>query len=156
MNTRVERKGLIRLVKASFEQVARNPDLKNKWVASESWLKLIKESNLGGKIVQDLQLNVFTKLIKKEYSVTDNTKSINSYGVYTRYRKMKNGKGKTAQKNITCFLVCEPGCLPSETESQWYYFITAASQASPASPASFPGSSSPAADFVGKRLDQSN
>ena len=143
MNSRPERKGFIRVVKACFDQLRKNPDLKEKWISSDSWLQLMKESTFGGEIVKNMKLGQFTKLIKKEYSVRDNSLP-NNYGIYMRKKKVRNGRNHKAQI-LTCFLVTEPERLPSENESQWYHIITAIDplQASP-SPANSPASSSPA------------
>ena len=39
-------------------------------------------------------------------------------------KRIRCGRGRLPQIRITCFLVTEPDQLPSEDESQWYYFIT--------------------------------
>ena len=149
MNTRVERKGLISLVKSSFEAAGKNPNYKGKWIESGSWLKIIQESRLGCELIKKMKIKQFSRLIKKEYSVADNNE-LNIYGVYMREKRIRNGRGSSPQKRITCFLVTEPDCLPSEDESQWYHFITEVPpQSSPTlhphetSPATHPHETSP-------------
>ena len=150
MNTRVERKGLISLAKASFEQAGKNQNYRGKWIDSSSWLKIIQESHLGGELMAKMKARQFTRLIKTQYLVTDNN-NLNIYGVYMREKRIRSGRGRSSQKRITCFLVTEPNCLPSEDESQWYYFITdVPPHSSPSlcphetSPASHPHATSPA------------
>ena len=74
MNTRVERKGLISLVKSSFEAAGKNPNYKGKWIESGSWLKIIQESRLGCELIKKMKIKQFSRLIKKniQWQITMN------------------------------------------------------------------------------------
>ena len=56
MDSRRESKALTRIVKATFLQVARNPDLREKWVSAKAWLELVKACKLGSDVIKKLQL----------------------------------------------------------------------------------------------------
>ena len=118
MDSRTATRGLTWLVKASFEQVAKNPDLRNKWITTGAWLQLVQESNLGGEMLKKINQRDFTRTIKKEYLVGEDN-SINCYGVYFRNKRLRGGRRAKAQsRNITCFLVTDPGTLPPAPETQ--------------------------------------
>ena len=79
MDSGTATRSLTQLIKASFEQIAKNPDLRNKWITTRAWLHLIQESNLGGEMLKRLDQKDFTRTIKKEYLVGEDN-SVNYYG----------------------------------------------------------------------------
>ena len=124
MSSRSEGRALTRLVRASFEQVSKNPQSMKKWITSEGWLKIINDSNLGGEVTKKIGLTRFTKIMSSEFNVRDNNE-LNIYGVYVRKRRVSHGhdKGFKSKNNkyATCFLVTEKGNLPPTAESHNFY-----------------------------------
>ena len=87
MNSRAKARALTRLVVASFKQVAKNPTLQKKWISSESWLKILKESKLGGEVVKNITTKRFTAILKKEFVLSENNEA-NNYGIYFINRRV--------------------------------------------------------------------
>ena len=136
MDSRAKARALTRLVVASFQQVSKNPTLQNKWIASESWLKILKDSKLGGEVIRKVTTKRFTSILKKEFLLNENNEA-NNHGIYFMNRRIRRVHSQQ-NKNITCFFVTKPGELPPATESQWFHYIIDAPQTTPAtsSPAS--------------------
>ena len=99
MPTRNESRSLTQIVKATFLQVAKSPQLKNKWIELESWFRVVRESNMQNELVRRLTPKHFTTIISKEFFVSENN-SINSYGVYMMRKQLRNGRGGEEVGNL--------------------------------------------------------
>ena len=70
-------------------------------MASESWLKVIQDSNISSnEMIRKTNLKIFTTIISDVFSVAENN-SINDYGVYiTKQRLRRNGRRIGVKVNL--------------------------------------------------------
>ena len=117
MSSQAERVARAKIVSASFDEVAAIPFVKNKWITSEAWLKLIQKE-VPNHVINSLDVRGFTSIILKYNGIIENSNMVNNNGYYCRSKFMKL-TGMKAQKRILCFCVTDVNKLPSVFGKNW-------------------------------------
>ena len=104
MTSRAERQAKCAVINASFDEVAKIPFVKDKWITSKAWFELIKKE-ITNHVINALDVKQFISFLLKSGKIIENSEFVNMQGYYCRSRSIKLSNSPTRKRKIIVFTV---------------------------------------------------